>query len=518
MTGYKHASMFKTALFTAGAMLAPFVPIAGAETLQEALISAYNNHPLLKAERARVRETDETYVQARAQGRLSSNLGGNFGASITRRTAFGLFGADGLDTSTNIPKALQLQVIQPVYAGGRIGALKRQAKAGILSARQGLRNVEQTIFNDAATAYTDVLRDEDAASIRRNNVRVLARQQRAAQDRFDVGEGTRTDIAQAKSRLAGAEIGLAQADAQLQISRAAYERIIGHPPVALSPPPRFILPDSLLEAQRIAQKNNPQLLAAVYNEHAADAAIDIARAASRPTLSLNGTATGARGQSSGIDRTEGAELTAQINIPIFTGGLNRSRVRQASHAKTRSVFETRDARMAIDQTVAQLWAQLEAARRSVTASQKQVDAANIAFEGVVLEQQVGTRTTLDVLDAEQEALIAKLAVLDAQRALNLATYQILTTLGGFDAVGLQLPVEYYNPAQNLENIKYWGMKQFVDKFVPNKVENGLEKLGNDILLPVSTVADIIDQSDDTPWLGENDPFYTIETEKSGPEP
>lgn len=484
-------------------------PLAQAETLQEALISAYNNHPRLQAERARVRESDEDFVQARSQGRLSSTLTGNTGASITRRTDFGVFGAEGLATEDNFPTALQLQVIQPIYAGGRVRALKRQAEAGVFAARESLRGIEQNIFNQAATAYIDVLRDEAAARIRRNNVKVLTRQQQAAQDRFDVGEGTLTDIAQSKSRLAAAEIGLAQADSDLQSSRATYRRVIGHMPSNLTAPPQFVLPDSLQQAQRLAQNNNPQLLAALYNEQAADAGIDVAKAASKPTLSLNAAAQAARGQSSGIDRIEGAQITANISIPIFTGGLNRSRVRQASHAKTRTVFETRDTQRAIDQAVEQLWAQLEASKRSVISSQQQVESARIAFEGVVLEQQVGTRTTLDVLDAEQEALSAQLALLDAERSLNISTFQLLETLGVFEARSLQLPTDIYNPAQNHENVKYWGMKQTADKFVPKPVQEGLVSLGNQLLKPIHAGGELLDLSPDQPYLGPNDPFYEI---------
>ncbi len=484
-------------------------PTAQAETLQQALISAYNNHPRLKAERARVRESDEDFVQARSQGRLQSTLSGNTGASVTRRTDFGVFGAEGLATSSNFPRALQLEVIQPVYAGGRVRALKRQAKAGVFAARETLRGIEQNIFNQAATAYIDVLRDEAAARIRRNNVKVLTRQQQAAQDRFDVGEGTLTDIAQAKSRLAAAEIGLAQADSSLQSSRATYRRVIGHTPSNLTVPPQFVLPDSVEQAKRLAQENNPQLLASLYNEQAADAGIDVAKAASKPTLSLNAAAQSAGGQSSGIDRIEGAQITANISIPIFTGGLNRSRVRQASHAKTRSVFETRDTQRAIDQAVEQLWAQLEASKRSVIASQQQVDSARVAFEGVVLEQQVGTRTTLDVLDAEQEALSAQLALLDAQRSLNISTFQLLETLGVFEARALQLPTDYYNPAQNHENVKYWGLKQTADKFIPKSVQNDFKGLGDKLLKPIDLGGELLDLSPEHPYLGPNDPFYEI---------
>lgn len=462
-----------------------FMSAASAETLQEALISAYNKNPRLMAERARVREIDENYVQAQAQGRLTSSLSGSVGANVNRAPGFSLFGPSQIETNTFYPRTLQLQVIQPLYQGGRVRALKQQAKAGIMAARENLRNTEQGIFNAAATAYVDVLRDEEAARIRRNNVVVLTRQLTAAKDRFEVGEGTRTDIAQSQSRLAAAEIGLAQADAQLEISRAAYKQVVGHPPVNLQRAPRFILPETLGQAQMIARENNPQLMAARFNEKAAEANIVVAKSASRPTISLNGTASGARGQSFGISRSENATIAAQISVPIFTGGLNRSSMRSASEARTRSKFETRDAENIVDQNVAQLWAQLDSARRTLRASEQQVAAAEVAFEGVVLEQQVGTRTTLDVLDAEQEVLVAKLTVINAERALNVATYQLLSVLGTFDAQALQLPVDYYDPAKNFDDVRNITIVEQARRYMPESIAQPIgaltEKVGTDLI-------------------------------------
>ena len=445
--------------------------IASAETFQEALISVYNSNPRLQAERARVREVDENYIQARAQGRLTATASGNYGytAASTPATDNPFTGSTGGNVS-GYPYSAQLQVIQPIYQGGRVKALKKQAKSSILAAREGLRNAEQSIFLSAANAYIDVIRDEETARIRRNNVRVLARQQLAAKDRFDVGEGTRTDIAQAQSRQAAAESGLAQAEAQLQSSRADYTRIIGHPPVDLQEVPRFGLPRSLPIAIRLARENNPQLLAAYFNEDAAVSAIDVAKSASRPTVSLSGTLGGTRAQILSIREADQAALTANLSIPIFSGGLNSSRIRQAKHAKTRLAFESRDTELAVDQTVAQIWAQIEAARLSLRASNQQVTAAEVAFEGVDLEQKVGTRTTLDVLDAEQEVLNAKLSVVNAERALNTAVFQMLTTVGVFDVEGIQLPVAAYNSEENFELVKYKGMNEFVDTYVPEIIQ------------------------------------------------
>lgn len=487
MSRPKHWPGLRTALLSCMSIAAlASAPAVQAETLQEALISAYNSHPRLMAERARVREIDENYIQARGQGRLSSSISGSVGYSALRRPDTNFQGqpTGTFTTTASEPHSAQLQVIQPIYQGGRVRALKSQAMAGVLAAREGLRNTEQGLFLNVAIAYSDVQRDERAASIRRNNVSVLSRQLQAATDRFDVGEGTRTDIAQAETRLAAAEIGLAQADAQLQVSRSAFIRNVGHPPVELSPLPTFVMPATLDAAMYIARENNPQLIASMLNEQAAEAAIDVAKAFSRPTVSLNGSLATAHKQISGIPRAETGTIAAQITIPIFSGGINRSRVRAAGHARTRSMFETRDTERALDDAVMQIWAQLDAARRSLVASEAQVKAAEFAFEGVELEQQVGTRSALDVLNAEQELLNAKLSQINAKASLREFEFQLLATLGAFDAESMQLPIDTYDPAENLEYVQYLGMKKAVDTYVPiaaQKIGSQLPNIPKDIV-------------------------------------
>lgn len=444
---------------------------AQAETFQEALVSAYQTNPRLKAERARVKEADENYIQARAQGRLRSSLSGSVGYQAVRSPEQDFFGGGGgRSIEDGTPRNTQLQIIQPLYQGGRVRALKSQANATILAARQGLKNAEQELMVSAATAYVDVLRDEETARIRRNNVSVLARQEQAARDRFDVGEGTLTDIAQSQSRLAAANIGLAQADAQLAISRASYERSVGHPPVDLQPVPAFVLPPTVYDAQRIGVTNNPQLLAARYSKKAALAGRDVAAAAGKPTISLNANFANQRAQIGFLREADTASLTAQLNIPLYSGGANKSRVRQAMNTVERLSYEEVDLENAIKQTVSQIWAQLVAARRSLKASETQVDAAEIAFEGVTLEQQVGTRDTLDVLNAEQELLNAKLSVVNAQRTVDATVYQLLSILGAFDADNINLPVDYYDPKDNLNKIKNDGLSRAAERYLPVAVQ------------------------------------------------
>jgi outer membrane protein len=446
-------------------------PAYQADTLQSVLASVYTSNPQLLIERARLREIDENYVQARAAGRPQLSLG----ASITRQATRGPddnpspFNPDAGNWVSVTPRAAQVDVLQPLYQGGRVKALKQQAKAGILAARAGLEGAENSVFLAAASAYVDVLRDEEAARIRRNNVRVLDRQLEAADARFEVGEGTRTDIAQSQSRLAAAEAGLAQADAQLEVSRARFVRLVGRMPDRLSPVPEIVLPQTLDRARALARENSPQILAAYFNELAGEAAIDVAKAAGRPSLSLQGSIARQRGSFLGFSDADQALVGAQLSVPIFSGGANESRVRQAKHARTRLGFETRDAERALDETITQVWAQLDASQRILATSRLQVEAAETAFEGVQLERDVGIRTQLDVLDAEQETLNAQLSLLQAQRNLDVAAFQLLATIGVFDTDGLSLAVDAYDPDDNLEDVLDDDFKRFADKVVPDQI-------------------------------------------------
>jgi len=446
---------FRTFIFALGAIIAGTPTLASAQTFQEALAAAYRSNPSLLAERERVKEADELWVQARALGRPSSNASISVAPTGVRvpNSSFADPLATGNATDLIVTRQAGVEIIQPIYQGGRIRSQKNQAKAAILAAREGLRSAEQAVLQQAANAYVDVLRDEEAARIRRNNVSVLIRQQEAANVRFDVGAGTRTDIAQADTRLAQARIGLAQAEASLQASRAAFTRVIGFQPESLSTAPRVALPATLDEAIEIAQTANPQLLASYFNEQIAEASIGVAKSTGKPSVSLNGSVGLIREGLGGLTRAETASVTAQLVIPIFAGGANESSVRQAKNARNRASFETRDLERAIRQNVTQLWSQIEAADISIDAARSQVSSAEVAFEGVELEQQVGTRTALDVLDAEQELLNARLNVLDAERARDQATFQLLTILGAFDVESLQLPVENYDPRDHFETVR-----------------------------------------------------------------
>ena len=468
--------IFLTACLGAAVWVSP----AQAEDMQSALISVYESNPRLLAERARLREIDETYVQARAAGRATIGGTGSISQSWVNfpggAAEFSNGALEGDLSVSGRPNEIGLQIVQPLYQGGRVKAQKEQAKLSILAARENLRAQENELFLSAASAFVDVRRDKEAARIRRNNVRVLSRQLEAATARFEVGAGTRTDIAQSESRAALAEAGLAQAEAQLAFSQASFVRLVGRPALNLTAPPIYALPPSLSDAIAAARENNPQLIGAYFNEAAGRAAIDVAKAAGRPTLSLSGGVSRQRDQLSQLRSIDGASIRAEVNVPIYAGGANTSRRRQAEHAKTRLAFETRDAELAIDQSISQIWAQLTAARASLLAAKRQVSAAQLAFEGVTLEQTVGTRDQLDVLNAEQETLNAQLSVIEADRNVSVATFQLLSAMGVFDAEGIRLPVNGYEPNDNLDLVRYQGLTEKMDRYAPQFVKRLDRKL------------------------------------------
>ena len=420
-----------------------------AQTFEEALAAAYNSNPQIQAQRSRLREIDESYVQARSQGLPQSSLEGQIGGTyIEREGVGGLPGTDDTGTSNSAG----ISVSQPLYQGGRVKGLKSQAKAQILAARAELSLVEQGILLTAAESYLDVLRDEKAAEIRRNNVNVLLKQLDANETRFSVGDGTRTDIAQAQTRLEESKKGLSQANANLTISRAGFLRVIGFMPENLSEPSRYDLPQTLAEAQSRAKQHNPRVLVARYLEDAADASIDVAKSALKPTVSLNGSLQTGESEFSNFIRQSSASVAAQLRVPLYTGGLNRSRVRAAKEARVQRRFETRDQEDFLAETIAQAWAQLKAAEEILAASRNQVESARIAFEGVSLEQSVGTRDALDVLNAEQEFLNAQLSEINAERDVLFLSYQLLAAMGEFGARELTLPADYHDRSKYLEEI------------------------------------------------------------------
>jgi len=409
---------------------------ASAETLHEALTSAHLNNPQLAAQRQETAVAQEQLEQARAQRRPTVNLSGTAGyESVDSNRPFGV-------TVGDRPVATaQLESVMPVYTGGRISAGIDQAKANIGAANSALESVNQDLILEVVTAYVDVRRDRETIRIRENSVALLQEQVRSATDRFDVGEVTRTDVAQSEARLEGAKAALAGANATLEGTRAAYAFLVGFEAGDLAPPPAVpTLPLTFEDAMATALSESPDIEAALFRERAATEGIRSARSALRPSVSIVGSATAQETYDDNYRDTVVA-ATARATVPLYQGGLTNSQVRSAKLRREQARYQTENARRQIRAQIAQSWYGNIAANRSIEASTRQVEAAAIAYEGAQAELSVGVRTTLEVLDQEQQLLEARLNLIQAERDAYIAAHQLLRAMGVLNVSNLALPGE-----------------------------------------------------------------------------
>jgi outer membrane protein len=442
MTGWRD---LKSALV--GVALACLAGSAQAETLQDALIEAYANNPTLVAQRAALRATDETLSQAVAGWRPTVRLTGEWGRGhLTSSTSQRRGPVD--------PNRRQLSATQPLYQGGRTLAQTRQAEASILAGRANLDATEQTVLFSVVQSYMDVVRDQSTLALRDNNVRVLQRQLEATRDRFAVGEVTRTDVAQAEARLSRAVADRTTAEGSLIQSRAAYQRAVGRAPGTLEPPPPSpSLPGNETEAQSIANELNPSLRAAVYTEQAAGYAIDVSIATLLPDISVVGDVSrSADTQVAGVNASSETVL-GRIVIPLYQSGSEWSAVRQAREVRSQRRIQIDESRRQVIEGVTRAWQQYTTSSAQIGARLDQIRASEVALEGVRQEATVGSRTVLDVLDAEQELLDGRVALVAAQRDQYVATYNVKTAIGRMTARDLGLPVELYDPAPHAEEVR-----------------------------------------------------------------
>ncbi|HEX6861156.1 MAG TPA: TolC family outer membrane protein [Caulobacteraceae bacterium] len=449
---------------------------AAAETLADAIALAYETNPVLEEQRAKQRALDETYVQARTGLRPKVEAA----AQVIERAIETNGGpravdidADGVpDIEVSVPaasvgsssSAASLSVTQPLYTGGRVTSQINASEADVLAGREALRQVEAGVLLSVIQAYVDVRRDQERLRVGRETVAVLERQREEAQWRFEAGEITSTDVALAKARLAAARAGLASAEAGLAISRANYAALVGQNPGELEPEPGLapLLPDSLEAAFARAEDNNPLLRAAAFSERASRARVALARSQRRPIIGLRGEV--------GYNAVEVADFGNQfgdydrqvtssigLTMPIFTGGLGNSQVRQAASLNKADRVAIERARRDAVRDVAQAWNVLLGARANLVANEEQVQAARSAYNGTREEALVGLRTTLDLLNVEQELRRAELDVITARRDEYVAAAQVLAAMGDLDAENLTDGVPIYDPADNFDQArKSWG--------------------------------------------------------------
>lgn len=412
-------------LLSGAAMACALALPAQSQTLEEAFTLAEVANPTLESSKADADIARAALDEARAAGGVTVSLSASGGyESIDSNRAF----------SPNIgerPTAnVQLEAARPIYTGGRVAAGIRAAEAGIDAASANLEATRQQLFLETATAFLDVKAARETLDIRGNNVELLREQVEAATARFDVGFVTRTDVALTEARLAGALAGEAAAAAGVQAAIADFIAVTDAVPGDLGPtPPLPVLPENFEEALEFAVLDNPQLLALREQERSASEAIDQAKAAGRLQLEIVGTASGQQEfKDDEYDTTVSA--LARGSIPLWQSGLVDARVSQARLRRDQARLNTNAAERDIRAGLASAWFGYEAALLSIEASVRQVEAAEIAFDGARQELTVGTRTTLDVLDSEQDLLDARLSLVNAERDAQVAAYQVLQLTGG----------------------------------------------------------------------------------------
>jgi outer membrane protein len=463
MTGFGVGLKRGIAAFGMAVAAAAAPGIAGADTLRAAMADAYISSPLLEQNRFLLRIDDEGVAQAVAQLRPTLS----FVASTNRDLV--------ADTTTGTASLVAEWVL---YAGNsrRLGI--EAARETVLAARQGLVSVEQQVLLDAVTAYLNVWRDLQVVNVREANVRVVTQQLRAARDRFEVGEDTRTDVAQAEARLAQARSALAAAHGQLQISRELFALAVGRHPGSLSGPGALPgLPRSEAEADGLARQNSPSILRLQHEVRATEIALEIARAAYRPTISLDGSVSNTFQAPNPAFEGEGASIGLTLRQPIYRGGQLASQERQAL-AQSAAVRAALNQQTRINvQIMGNAWAQLRIANAQIQAADQQISAAQLAFEGVREEASLGARTTLDVLDAEQDVLDARISRIEAQTSLYSAAYSILAAGGLLTVEHLDLDVPGYDPAAYSDLVS--GAPARVPSVQGDRLDRIMERVGRD---------------------------------------
>lgn len=440
---------WKLAIGTSLAALA--AGAASADTLREALVSTYATNPTITAQRESLRATDVNVAIARAAGRPS--VGANVGlnrdltqSGSLRRLGKGPYVSAGVDLS------------YPLFNGGSVRNNVDAARIRVEAGRATLRAVEGDVFTEAVAAYMDVIRDRAIVELNENNVRVLTTNLEATRDRFEIGDLTRTDVAQSEARLQLGRSNLATAQGRLKSSEENYRRVVGQRPDDLAPPPPLPpLPTSPDQAVRIALVNNPDLIAIQREAAAAGYDVRVARASRLPTVS--GVASGdyvntIAGETGGAPRTGTAtSIGVNTRIPLYQGGLPSARIRQAQAFEGQRLEQLVGTERAVIANTRSAYAEYQAANNAIQSNTVAVEANELALEGARAERSVGTRTVLDVLNAEQELLNAQVALVTAKRDAYVAGFRLLNAMGQAEADDLGLEGgPLYDPLGNYRRV------------------------------------------------------------------
>jgi len=448
--------VLRKSLFAAAILATTALSPAFGETLSGALAKAYQLNSTLNSSRATVRATDESVAIAKSgyRPRIAATASGSYtstsGVTSPERITVGTYG-------------IELQ--QTLFDGFQTRNNVRAAESQVLASRENLRNTEQTVLIDAATAYMDVIRDRQIVKLRQSNLEFLEEQVRAARSRFEVGEGTRTDVAQAEADRSLAVSQLSSARAQALTSEAIYRRVIGEAPGQLTPPgPAKNLPKNLDQAFTLASAQHPAILA---SEHLVDAMafqvkstegqllpqLNASVGVSRTNRNVSPSQGVLESLSNGSGQSDSANIGATLTVPLYQGGRVAAEVRQTKEQLGEARIQVDVARDQVRSNVASAWSQFVAAQEATVANRAVVSASRLALNGVIEERNVGQRTTLDVLNAQADVIAAQINLASSERDVVVASYAILGTVGRLSAGQVGLAVEEYQPKEHYKAVK-----------------------------------------------------------------
>jgi outer membrane protein len=424
-------------------------------TLAESLAATYASQPALQAERAKLRATDENVPQALAGWRPTVVMAGTAGyADGASRANVGIPSSVTVRTNRLIGTA-QATLSQPLYTGGKTQANVNRSKNQVMAERATLLSQEQTSFTNTVNAYVGVIQAQQLLALAINNEQVLAKQLQATNDRFRVGEITRTDVAQAEAALASATAQRQTAEGNLQTARGTYQQVIGfYPPGDLIEPQPLAVPvKTEQDAMVTAANNNPQVVTALFNDAAAKDAVDVAFAQLMPQVSFQGQVLDSNNALLRRTANSGYQAVVQLSVPVYQGGAEYSGVRQARQGAQQTTKLVDDARRTAVQNTVQAWESLTAAKASADSTREAIRANQIALEGVEREAIVGSRTTLDVLNAQQTLLNSRVTLVQNLSQLVTASYSVAAAVGRLTARDLHLPVPLYDETAYYNAVK-----------------------------------------------------------------
>ncbi len=428
-----------------------FSSVSYADTLKQILSYSYENNLTLLADRTAQKITDEEVSKAKSGYRPYISADGSIGKSHNSQE---FINTTGKQTYNQTPKSVQLSLNQPIFSGlstmNSVQAAKKQVQAG----RHGLLSSEQVVLLQTAAAYMDVIRDKAVLDLQENQEKVLKKHLDSYRKRFKAGELTRTDVAQSEARASGATAARIAADGQLKMAEAVFYSVVGIVPKDLQDVEELELklPQTLSEALDMALKQNPQILAAHYAQEAARYTVQAQKGALLPSLNV-GAAAGRAEENMSVDKNNYWQVKANVSVPLYQSGAEYASVRQAKLAENRYRILWNKTIQDVHADVISAWENYTATKAQVDSIKAQIKASKMALDGVIREAKVGSRTVLDVLDAEQEHLDNQVALVRVHHDEIVAAFSLMSAVGQMNPTHLGLSVEPYDPKEYYEAVK-----------------------------------------------------------------